>query len=148
MKVLVARVSKGCVSVGGKIHSSIERGIAVFAGIEPHDREQTLIEMAQKITNLRIFENEEGKLHYSVKDKSYQVLCISNFTLCADTKKGRRPSFENAMEPVKANRLFENFVLILKSMGNRVCTGAFGKHMDISLDLDGPVNITLESSRL
>jgi D-tyrosyl-tRNA(Tyr) deacylase len=100
--------------------------------------------MAEKVLNLRIFENEEGKLNYSVKDRGYQILCISNFTLCANTEKGRRPSFENSMSRQEANKYYQDFVCVLKSQGVGVEAGVFGEHMDISLDLDGPVNIMLE----
>ena len=145
MKVLVVRLHKGSVSVGGKVVSSIGKGIALFAGMEKKDIHHDLVVMAEKIVNLRIFENEEGKLNFSVKDKNYQILCISNFTLCANTDKGRRPSFDNSMPKDEANRLFEDFVLLLGAKGIDVQAGVFGEHMDINLELDGPVNIILES---
>jgi len=141
MKVLVVRVNKANVVIEGEVISSIGKGLAVFAGVEKGDDRPALIETAKKIANLRIFENEQGKMHYSVKDKSYSILCVSNFTLCANTQKGRRPSFEQADAPDKANKLFEDFVSILKAQGLEVKTGVFGRHMDIQLDMDGPVNI-------
>jgi len=143
MKVLVVRVNKASVAVEGKVISSIEKGLAVFAGIEKGDSRQALPDTAKKIVNLRIFENEQGKMHYSVKDKGYSILCVSNFTLCASTEKGRRPSFEQADTPDKANKLFEEFVSVLMAEGADVQTGAFGKHMDIQVNMDGPVNINL-----
>ena len=145
MKALVVRISKGEVLVEGKIVSSVKRGIALFAGIEKNDTDSELIAMADKVTNLRIFEDESGKMNYSVKDKRYQILCISNFTLCANTQKGRRPSFEQAMPLAEANKLFDDFVLVLRSKGLDVKVGIFGAHMDIDLELDGPVNIVIDS---
>ncbi|MFH1504379.1 MAG: D-aminoacyl-tRNA deacylase [Candidatus Omnitrophota bacterium] len=143
MKIIVSRVNKANISVENKVISSMEKGLAVFAGLEKKDSLPTLEQMAEKIVHLRIFEDEQGKMRYSVKDKNYSILCISNFTLCANTKKGRRPSFEEAMEPDKAKELFKEFVTILKSKGIDVQTGAFGKHMDIQVDMDGPVNVVL-----
>ncbi|MCK4810320.1 MAG: D-tyrosyl-tRNA(Tyr) deacylase [Candidatus Omnitrophica bacterium] len=145
MKILVTRVHQAEVAVGGRTVSSIKKGIAVFVGLEKGDDYPVLSEMAEKVVNLRIFENKQGKFHYSLKDKNYQIMCISNFTLCANTKKGRRPSFEEATPLERANKLFDGFILELKSKGVDARTGVFGEHMDIALDLDGPVNIVLES---
>ena len=143
MKVLVVRVHKGEVFVERKKLSVIDRGLAIFVSLEKGDSSAKLDEMAERVINLRIFENQEGKMHYSLKDKSYELLCISNFTLSANTSKGRRPSFEDVLGPQEADKLFTNFISILKSKGIVVQTGAFGKHMDINLTLDGPVNILL-----
>jgi D-aminoacyl-tRNA deacylase len=145
MKVLVTRVHSARVVVEGKTVSSIERGLVLFVGMGKGDSENDVVSLAEKVANLRVFENDLGKLHYSVMEKKYQVLCVSNFTLCANTEKGRRPSFDDSMEKEAANKYFENFVLVLQSKGIAVAIGVFGEHMDISLDLDGPVNITLES---
>lgn len=145
MKALVVRVNNAGVKVEDNTISSIDKGLALFVGLERGDGDNALTAMAQRIANLRIFENEAGKMHYSVKDKSYPILCVSNFTLCANTTKGRRPSFEDSMPPEDANKLFNDFVLILKSYGIDVRTGKFGAHMDIQLDLDGPVNIMLNT---
>ena len=143
MKALITRIRKGKVCVNGEIISSIDRGLAVFVGIERKDTQDDIEKMADKIVNLRIFENEEGKLHYSVKDKNYRILCVSNFTLCAKTDRGRRPSFDEAMRPEAARKLFDCFVSMLRSKGAEVHTGAFGEHMDIDVEMDGPVNIVL-----
>lgn len=145
MRALVVRVQNGRLLVEEKVIAAISRGFALFVGIEESDKDVDLERLAQRVVNLRIFENEQGKLHYSVRDKNYQILCISNFTLCANTKKGRRPSFEDAMGPDEARRLFEGFANLLRSKGVNVQTGSFGKHMDIELLMDGPVNIVLES---
>ncbi len=145
MKALVSRINKGEITVEGKAVSCIEKGIALFVAVEKDDGNSLLVSMADKVANLRIFEDERGKMHYSVKDKNYQILCISNFTLCANTDKGRRPSFEDSMAPEEANKIFQDFVLVLKSKGMDVKTGIFGAHMDISLEMDGPVNIILQA---
>jgi len=145
MKVLVVRVHKGEIFVEGKRLSAIDRGLVIFVSLEKGDSGAKLDEMAERVINLRIFENQEGKMHNSLKDKSYELLCISNFTLSANTGKGRRPSFEDALGPQEASKLFADFVSVLKSKGIAIQTGAFGKHMDINLALDGPVNILLES---
>ena len=143
MRVLVSRVSKAEVLVNSEVVASIGKGFAVFAGIEKSDTQDILEEMAQKVTNLRIFEDDYGKMNYSVKDKGYQILCVSNFTLCANTQKGRRPSFENSMAKDLADKYFNDFVALLRSRNLEVKTGSFGEHMDISLTMDGPVNIVL-----
>lgn len=144
MKVLVARVHKGEVSIAGKRLSAIGRGLAIFVSLEKGDNGAKLERIAERVINLRIFENEEGKMYYSLKDNNYELLCISNFTLSADTSKGRRPSFEDALGPEEASKLFADLVSILKSKKIDIQIGAFGKHMDINLSLDGPVNIMIE----
>jgi len=141
MRVLVTRINKGEIIVENKVVCSVKRGIALFVALEKGDGNSCLVLMADKIANLRIFQDERGKMNYSVKDKNYQILCISNFTLCANTDKGRRPSFEDSMGPEAANKLFEDFILVLKSKKIDVQTGVFGAHMDIRLEMDGPVNI-------
>lgn len=147
MKTLILRVSKGLLKVNRSTVATIEKGLALFVSIEKNDSDLDLVTIADKILNLRIFENENGRLDYSIKDKNYEVLCIPNFTLSANTTKGRRPSFENSMEPQLANKLFDDFIFVLKSKGINVQAGIFGVHMDIDLELDGPVNIILESRR-
>jgi D-tyrosyl-tRNA(Tyr) deacylase len=147
MKVLVVRIAKGEVYVAEECVASIKKGIAVFVGIDKTDTHSNLAVLAEKIVNLRIFEDEEEKLAYSVKDKGYSTLCIPNFTLCANTAKGRRPSFEDCMPYEEANKLFDDFVMLLKSYGVNVEEGVFGAYMDIRLSVDGPVNIILESDK-
>ncbi|MDP2923240.1 MAG: D-aminoacyl-tRNA deacylase [Candidatus Omnitrophota bacterium] len=131
-------------SWGDKIFSAISKGIALFVCMEQDDEDSILEEMAEKVTNIRIFEDSNNKLNYSIKEKKYQILCIPNFTLCANTKKGRRPSFEGAVLKEKAGLLFANFITLLRARGIEVKTGAFGEHMDIKLDFDGPVNIIID----
>jgi D-tyrosyl-tRNA(Tyr) deacylase len=147
MKVLVARINKGQIIVAEEVVSSCLKGLAVFVSFEKEDFKIDLKTMAEKVINLRIFEDQEGKLAYSVKDKAYSILAIPNFTLCADTDKGRRPSFDNSLAYKEAEKLFDDFVVTLKSYGLTVDEGVFGAYMDIKLDLDGPVNIILESKK-
>ncbi|MFH1876002.1 MAG: D-aminoacyl-tRNA deacylase [Candidatus Omnitrophota bacterium] len=144
MKALIVRINKGSVIADSAPGASIGRGLAVFLGIVKSDTDHDAARLAEKIAHMRIFENESKKLDCSVKDKGYQVLCISNFTLCAKSNKGRRPSFEEAMPKEEARERFENFVLLLRGQGLSVSTGIYGAHMDIALDLDGPVNIVVE----
>ncbi len=144
MKALVVRVHKADVWVDNRIISSIGDGIVVFIGIDRKDTYDSLVKIAEKVANLRIFEDDKGKLQFSVRDKNYAVMCVSNFTLCANTEKGRRPSFEKAMMPSAAEKLYNNFIMVLESKGIKVEKGIFGVHMDIKLEMDGPVNIVIE----
>ena len=145
MKVLITKVSSAKVSVKGKEVSSIGKGLIVFAGLEKGDTLKVLEDMASKIVGLRVFEGDNNKMSLSLKDKKYQLLCISNFTLCANILKGRRPSFEGAMPKDKAGKYFKDFVKFLKAKDISVEEGTFGEMMDISLEMTGPVNITLGS---
>lgn len=147
MKVLVVRIKKGEVIVAGKTVSFVDKGLAVFVGIEKGDSHLILNDMAEKVVNIRVFEGQDGKMNYSVKDKRYQILCVPNFTLCADAERGRRPSFDKAMPYEQANKLFDNFITMLLARGVAAESGLFGTYMDIQLDLDGPVNIILESDK-
>jgi D-tyrosyl-tRNA(Tyr) deacylase len=143
MKLLVTRVNSAKVVVGGKVIGSIGFGLVVFVGIEKNDTRELFYAIAEKIVHLRIFDDEEGKFNYSLHDKNYPVLCVSNFTLCAATGKGRRPSFDSAMDKALAEQLFPDFVEALREKGLAVEIGSFGAHMDIDLNLNGPVNIIL-----
>mgnify|MGYP000362526293 CR=1 FL=1 len=144
MKALVVRVHKAEVWSDNRLVSSIGGGIVVFIGIDRKDTYDSLVKIAEKVANLRIFEDDKGKLQFSVRDKNYAVMCVSNFTLCANTEKGRRPSFEKAMMPSAAEKLYNNFIMVLESKGIKVEKGIFGVHMDIKLEMDGPVNIVIE----
>ncbi|MCM8773655.1 MAG: D-aminoacyl-tRNA deacylase [Candidatus Omnitrophica bacterium] len=143
MKALVIRVNKANVKVKERIIASIGKGVVIFLGLEKGDNSNTIIQMAEKIVNLRIFENEDNKLTYSLKDIEGSILCIPNFSLCANIDKGRRPSFERAMIKEEAKKYFENFIMVLKSKEVKVEKGEFGEHMDIILEIDGPINIIL-----
>ncbi|MDD5071032.1 MAG: D-aminoacyl-tRNA deacylase [Candidatus Omnitrophica bacterium] len=145
MKVMLVRVLKGDVLVGNEVVSSIKKGLAVFTCIEKDDDSETLKAMVERIIAARVFEDQDGKLNLSIKETGDQILCIPNFTLCADTKAGNRPSFDKAMRGDFAKPLFEQFVAILKTTAIIVETGVFGVYMKVRLEFDGPVNIMLDS---
>jgi len=144
MKAVVTRVSSGKVVVADRIVAAIKNGLAIFVGLEKGDTIAALTEIADKIANLRIFEDADGKLQFSVKDKNSEVLCVSNFTLSADLSSGRRPSFDRAMPKAEAQKTFEDFCVLLRAQGLVVRTGEFGARMDIDLVMDGPVNIIVD----
>ncbi|MDD4955372.1 MAG: D-aminoacyl-tRNA deacylase [Candidatus Omnitrophica bacterium] len=146
MKTIALRVSKANLVIPEESRqaAAIGNGIVVFVGIEKNDNDTTMENMAEKITNCRIFEDENKKLNYSVKDKNYEILCVPNFTLCANINKGRRPSIENAMPQDLACKLFENLIILLRARGIPVSSGEFGKTMSINTECAGPVNIIIE----
>ncbi len=143
MKLVIQRVDKASVTIENKLYSSIDKGLLVLFGVEKDDSEDMLEYFAQKILKLRIFEDEQGKMNKSVLDISGEILAVSQFTLCADCKKGTRPSFDNAKEPRIAKEYYEKFVEILKKSGINIKTGVFGAHMQIELINNGPVTIIL-----
>ena len=142
MKAVIQRVSSASVSINNVVHSSINRGILVLFCVEKGDNEQSLDWLANKILNLRIFEDDNGKMNKSIKDIQGELLVVSQFTLAADCNKGTRPSFDKAECPDKANEFYEKFVNILRSDVS-VKTGVFGEHMHVSLVNDGPVTFVL-----
>ncbi|MBP7088023.1 MAG: D-tyrosyl-tRNA(Tyr) deacylase [Candidatus Omnitrophica bacterium] len=144
MKGILTRVNNAQVLVKGEIFSSIAKGAVLFIAFEKNDNTGILKNMVKKIVNLRIFEDEQGKLNYSLKDTGLKLLCVPNFTLSANCKKGNRPSFENSLPALLAKDLFDSFIAELSYQGLTVKAGAFGEHMDIKLELDGPVNIIVE----
>ena len=143
MKLVIQRVNSASVTIENKIYSSINKGLLVFFGVEKDDSEDMLEYFAQKLLKLRIFEDEKGKMNKSVLDIEGEILVVSQFTLCADCKKGTRPSFDNAKEPKIAKEYYEKFVEILKKSGINIKTGVFGAHMQIELINNGPVTIIL-----
>lgn len=146
MKVVIQRVKKASCKVNNEIVSSINNGLLLLVGLTDTDTIKEVEYCAKKIANMRIFEDVNGKLNESILDKGYQILSISQFTLYGETKKGNRPSFTKAMEPVKANQLYEKLTDILINEYNiQTYQGMFGEMMDISLINDGPVTIILES---
>ncbi len=144
MKIVLQRVKEANVRVKGKIVGKINKGIVLLVGIERGDREEGAKYLANKIVNLRIFPDNEGKMNLSLLDVRGEILAVSQFTLAASLKKGRRPSFENAEEPKKAEKLFNFFVNELKSKRVKVETGIFGAMMEVFLINDGPVTYILE----
>ncbi len=144
MRAVVQRVSRGSVSVGGEVVGAIKQGVVVLVGITHGDTEEQAEWLARKITGLRIFEDDAGKLNAGLLDVDGAALVISQFTLYADTRKGRRPSFTDAARPEVAEPLVEHFSQTLRDHGVPVETGVFGAHMLVEIHNDGPVTILLE----
>ena len=145
MKVVIQRVSEASVKVSGEIVGEISQGLLLLVGIEENDEKEDAEWLAKKILDLRIFSDEEGKMNRSVKDINGEILCVSQFTLIADYKKGNRPSFIKAAKPEKAVPLFEYFKGLIKSSGLKTESGIFGADMKVSLLNDGPVTIVMDS---
>ena len=143
MKLVIQRVDSASVTIENNLHSSINKGLLVLFGVEKDDSEDMLEYFAQKLLKLRIFEDEQGKMNKSVLDIEGEILVVSQFTLCADCKKGTRQSFDNAKEPKIAKEYYEKFVEILKKSGINIKTGVFGAHMQVGLINNGPVTIIL-----
>lgn len=140
---LIQRVKRASVTIDNKLYSNIESGILVLFGVEKGDVKQKADRIADKISKLRIFEDENGKMNKSVTDISGEILVVSQFTLAGNCSKGTRPSFDNAEEPQKANVMYEYFIEQLKQKGLPVKTGVFGAMMDVELINDGPVTFIL-----
>ena len=145
MKALLQRVSKASVSVADEVVGQIGQGLVVFLGISRGDTEQDAQYLAEKTVGLRIFPDSEGRFNLSALDTSADLLVISQFTLLADTRKGKRPSFTQAAPPQEAEALFEKFLSYLRSSGLRVESGMFQQHMLVKIHNDGPVTIMLDS---
>ncbi|WP_392437613.1 D-aminoacyl-tRNA deacylase [Cruoricaptor ignavus] len=145
MKIVIQRVSEASVRVDGKIVGEISKGLLLLIGVHQDDDESDADWLVQKILNLRIFSDDAGKVNLSVKDISAEILCVSQFTLLADYKKGHRPSFISAARPEKAVPLFEYFKSVLAKSGLKIQSGIFGADMKVSLTNDGPVTIVMES---
>ena len=144
MRLLIQRVSQAGVTVEGQIISKIGNGLLILLGIGHSDGEQQAAFLAEKTANLRIFEDEQGKTNFSVLEVKGEVIVVSQFTLYADTRKGRRPSFIDAALPEIASPLVDHFVKLLNSHGVPTQTGQFGAHMQVEIHNDGPVTIWLE----
>ncbi|NLU37025.1 MAG: D-tyrosyl-tRNA(Tyr) deacylase [Clostridiales bacterium] len=147
MRAVVQRVRQAGVTVEGRTVSSIQKGYLVLLGVEQGDTMQDMEYLADKIVNLRVFEDEQGKMNLSVKDTGGEILVVSQFTLCADCRKGRRPSFVSAAEPDKAEKYYEEFCNKVSAHGIAVKKGVFGAHMEVDLVNDGPVTILLDSKK-
>lgn len=145
MKVVIQRVSESSVKVDGKIVGEIGKGLMLLVGIDENDEKTDVDWLVQKILNLRIFGDEDDKLNLSVQDISGEILCISQFTLIADYKKGNRPSFIKAAKPDKAIPLFDYFKEEISKSGLKTESGIFGADMKVSLINDGPVTIVMDS---
>lgn len=145
MKIVVQRVSKASVEVEGKIVGEINQGLLLLVGVDEDDTQQDADWLAKKIIDLRIFSDSEGKMNLSVKDIFGEILCVSQFTLLADYKKGNRPSFIKAAKPELAIPLFDYFKDLLTGAGLKIQCGIFGADMKVSLLNDGPVTLVLDS---
>jgi D-tyrosyl-tRNA(Tyr) deacylase len=144
MRVLIQRVSKASVTVDDKVISQIGKGLVVLLGVGHGDGEDQVAFLAEKTANLRIFEDEQGKTNLSILDLKGEALVVSQFTLYADTRKGRRPSFIDAALPEVAEPLVNRFAEFLRARGVPTQTGQFGAHMLVEIHNDGPVTIWLE----
>src|SRR5512136_1145014 len=147
MRAVVQRVSRGAVRVDGAATGEVGRGLVVLLGVAAGDGDEDARWMADKVAQLRIFEDAEGKMNRSVEDVAGGVLVVSQFTLLGDARKGNRPSFVEAAPPEAANALYERVCARLRERGLPVGTGVFRAHMDVELVNDGPVTILLDSRR-
>ena len=145
MRIVLQRVKAGKVLVAGHATAEIGRGLVILVGIGPGDGEEQARSLAEKVTNLRIFEDEQGKMNLSLLDVAGQAIVVSQFTLYADARKGRRPSFTDAASPEIARPLVERFAAMLSQLGVPTQTGEFGAHMLVEIQNDGPVTIWLEA---
>ncbi|HXW32069.1 MAG TPA: D-aminoacyl-tRNA deacylase [Acidimicrobiales bacterium] len=144
MRAVVQRVSSASVSVDGEEVASIGRGLCVLVGVGRSDDRAVAERMAERLWNLRVFEDDTGKMNRSAGELDLAVLVVSQFTLCADTSRGRRPSFVGAAPPEQAEPLVDHLVEELRRKGASVATGRFRAHMAVSLVNDGPVTIVLD----
>ena len=144
MKIVLQRVRKGRVSVGGRQIAAIGKGLILLVGVGYGDSEENARQLAEKVAALRIFEDEQGKMNFSVRDVGGEAIVVSQFTLYADTRKGRRPSFTDAAVPDVARPLIERFAALLAEQGVPVQTGEFGADMQVEIHNDGPVTILLD----
>lgn len=144
MKTVIQRVKKASVTINNELYSEIGQGILVLLGVEKNDMPEQAEFLANKIVNLRIFEDENEKMNFSLLDIKGEILVVSQFTLAGDCKKGKRPGFDNAAKPDKAIPLYEKFVELLQTQNISVKTGKFGAMMDVELINDGPVTFILE----
>ena len=145
MRLILQRVSSGSVTVDGKVIASIGHGMVILLGVGPGDSEEQAQILAEKVAALRIFEDEQGKMNLSVRDVNGEALVVSQFTLYADTRKGRRPSFTSAAPPEIAHPLVDRFAQLLVELGVPAQTGEFGAHMLVNIANNGPVTIWLEA---
>ena len=145
MKALLQRVGKASVSIDGELVGCIGQGMVVFVGVADGDTDEDVDYVVPKLVGLRIFADEAGKFNLSIQDVGGELLLVSQFTLLASTRKGRRPSFTGAAPPEIADKLFERFTERARETGLKVATGRFQQHMQVEIHNDGPVTIMLDS---
>jgi D-tyrosyl-tRNA(Tyr) deacylase len=148
MRAVIQRVKSAGVEVEGRIVGQIGRGLLVYLSVGREDGDKDADFMAEKLTGLRIFADEAGKMNLGVKDVGGEILLVSNFTLHGDCRKGRRPGFDAACEPVMAQRLYEKTAQLIAETGVKVAKGVFGAYMQVKSVNDGPVTFLLDSCRL
>lgn len=147
MRAVWQRVSEAWVEVSDKIIGRIGKGVLVLLGVESDDTDADAALIAEKCVNLRVFDDKDGRLNLSLADIGGELLLVSQFTLCADCRKGRRPSFVRAAAPGEANRLYELVADMIRDKGIKVKTGRFQSHMKVHLVNDGPVTLLLDSRK-
>ncbi len=146
MKVVLQRIKEASVEIRGEVHCRIDQGVCLLVGVERGDSLDDAFRVANKIVDLRIFPDSEGKMNLSLLDTGGKVLAVSQFTLAGSVNKGRRPSFDKAEEPERAERLFDSFVQKIEERGLEVKKGVFGALMEVCLINDGPVTFILSSN--
>ena len=147
MRAVVQRVKRAEVRVGEEVAGRIEAGLVVLLGVGKSDTPASAEVLAEKIANLRVFDDDQGRMNRSLRETGGQALCVSQFTLYGDCRKGRRPSYDQAAPPDQALSLYESFVESLRKLGIRTETGRFRAMMDVELTNDGPVTLLLDSDR-
>src|SRR5262245_12406134 len=147
MRAVVQRVSRARVTIAGETTGAIDRGLVVLLGVADGDSREDALFLAQKISGLRIFEDDEGKMNRALADVAGRMLVVSQFTLLGDCRKGRRPSFDKAARPETARTLYEAFVAAVRDLGIVTATGLFQEQMLVELVNDGPVTLLLDSRR-
>lgn len=148
MRAVVQRVDRASVTVDGSVTGSVKKGLLVLLGVAEGDTDKDLSYIVDKVTGLRIFEDENEKMNLSVQEVGGEILAVSQFTLCGDCRKGKRPSFDKAAKPDIANDYYERFVAACREKGIHVETGVFRAHMLVELVNNGPVTILLDSTKL
>ena len=144
MRLVLQRVSSASVTVEGVVRARIDRGLMVLVGLEVGDMPAQLKWSAEKLPELRIFEDAQGKMNLSVREVGGSILLVPNFTLVGDARKGRRPGFDRAMRPEQSQPMFEQLVQLVALSGVPVCTGVFRTHMDVALVNDGPITLVID----
>jgi D-aminoacyl-tRNA deacylase len=147
MRAVVQRVNHATVTIEGEVVGRVELGLCVLVGVGRDDTEDDAAALADKVVGLRIFEDDAQKMNLSVLDAGGALLAVSQFTLFGDVRKGKRPSFSEALEPVRAEALFEQFCSECRTRGAHVETGRFRTHMRVELENDGPVTILIDTKR-